>query len=317
MPELNTPGQAKAKAKTVGDYLQTAAFQKHLERILPRQLNSERFMTIALRQLNQVPNLALCSLPTVAGGIMECAILGLEIATMGEAWLIPFENKRQIDGEWTKVWEAELQIGYLGYLSLAWRSEQMKGLDVGAVCEGDDFEFEKGSNAYVRFVPMAGQGDVTAANLTYVYACVQTIYGGTVLDVWDRTHIERIRNVGHSANSPAWRNFYPEMSVAKVLKSVLKFAPKSRELARAITLGDEADAGVRQSFSVDIHGALPELPESFGGQTVDDLKREAAEAQEAEGSADPEGREPVPVEVLKSTQQPADKERAVGDDLGW
>lgn len=303
MPELRQQNDRdedqREGAANLSHYMSSPRFADHLKRILPEHLDSDRFYTIALRQLEAVPDLALCSLRSVAGGILQAATLGLEIGTMGESWLIPYEQPRG-SGDYT----AQLQIGYLGYLALGWRSRQIAGLQVDVVMPGDAFEYQKGTNGYIHHKPQRGR--LRGPDLEYAYAVIQTVHGSHVWDVFSREDVERIRNSGPSGNSPAWLNWYPEMAIGKVLKSTLKFAPKSRELARAIALDDEADAGLAQGFDFDVpllEAETTRAPRQKAAQATADAARAATEARSEEpgDAAEPEPREPETVVV----RQPA------------
>ncbi len=272
----------KSNAATLEDFLQSDSFADHLRQILPATFNSDRFATIALRQTRNIPELGLCDLSTVGASVMEAAGLGLEIGINGECWIIPRQINRKVKGEWEKIWEAGLQIGYLGHLALAWRSTQIAGIQSGVVIQGDQIEFEKGTKGYLRHIPKQGR-IVTMESIDYAYLVADTIYGGTVWEIIDRTEIERIRNSGPSANSPAWKHWPDQMAQGKVAKRALKFAPKSREMARAITLDDAIDAGIHQTF----HGELPTIPASLPtsqtvGNVEDALRQSAKTPQETE-----------------------------------
>ena len=140
-------------------------------------------------------------------------------------------------------------------------------------------------------------------------AIVETTFGGTVWDVIDHAEIERIRNSGPSGNSPAWRNWYDQQAIAKVLKRVLKFCPKSRELARAIALDDLSDANVHQAFDVDIPVLPAEVARTEPERQAEEIRRQAA-SQGSEGGRNSEEppapggqeRELVPVQAKAPAQ---------------
>jgi recombination protein RecT len=248
----------RSNAATLETFLQSDSFTSHLSQILPGTFNTDRFATIALRQCRNIPELALCDLSTVAASIMEAAGLGLEIGINGECWIIPRKvSHKDSRGNWLeKTWEAGLQIGYQGHLALAWRSTMVAGIQADVVIDGDDIDFEKGTKGFLRHRAKKGRVISGLESIDYAYIVIDTIYGGTVWDIIDRVEIERIRNSGPSANSPAWKNWPDQMAQGKVTKRGLKFGPRSREVARAGTLDDAIDAGIHQTF----HGDLPAIP---------------------------------------------------------
>jgi recombination protein RecT len=243
--ELNHPEDAATPTASLAEYLQTDTFKTHLAAILPDHMASDRFASVCMRQLGLVPALASCSLRSVVGGMMTAATLGLEIGTQGECWLIPYKG------------EAQLQVGVWGHMALAWRSEQIKDVQVDVVQTGDLFSFRKGSEPFLHHEPRPGRDLDDIDAIEWVYAVVRTLAGGVVFDAFDREWIERIRSRSQAPNSPAWSNFYAEQAQAKALKKVLKLCPKSRHQARAITLDDEADAGAAQTFDIDTSLLLP------------------------------------------------------------
>ena len=93
MPELKTDSDRAKEKRTntmvLEDYLGSDRFLDHLKQILPEHLDSDRFSTIALRQIRAIPELKSCTMESIAGSVMQAGSLGLEIGTNGECWLIP------------------------------------------------------------------------------------------------------------------------------------------------------------------------------------------------------------------------------------
>lgn len=259
MPELENDKDRAAKGdrhqQTLTQWLNSPRFREGMARILPKHLESERFHSLILRQLSAEPKLAQCTPMSVVGGMMQLATLGLEPGVNGEAWLIPYDNRRKVieDGKevWITVTEAGVQIGYLGHLALAWRSERVSSVQCNYVMKGDHFKHQHGTNGMIEHIP-ADDRPVDPKMMTHAYGIIETTYGGQIWWVLNTNEVERIRNSSPSKNSPAWKNWYMEMAMGKALKRALKFAPKTREMARAITLDDEHDASVPQEFDMDI-----------------------------------------------------------------
>lgn len=278
----------------LSEYLQTDTFQRHLEAILPAHMGSERFVSVCLRQLNVTPELRNCSLESVVGGMMQAATMGLEIGTMGECWLIPYGG------------EAQLQVGVWGLNVLAWRSQEIADVQVDVVIKGETFSFQKGTGGFLHHVPDADR-DLDAGQIDWVYAVVRTLKGGAVFDAFGAKWIERIRGRSKAPNSPAWTNFYPEMAMAKALKKVLRRGPMSRELSRAVTLDDQADAGAKQVWDVDTTHLLP------AGDALDP-KKEAFQKTMESMDRKP-GRKPEPAKAGPQPQPEPEKAGAEGHGL--
>lgn len=278
------------RSASLADYLSSPVFQEIALGITRDPQIVKRIVGVALRQIHEVKNLDQCSPRTFIACVLEAATLGLEIGMSGECWIIPYETPKRSGN-----FEAQLQIGYLGHLALAWRSEKIAGLQVDVVCEGDTFDFVKGTEGFIRHRPRDGR-IMDAASITHVYAVLKTVYGGLIWDVFDKEWIESIRRFAPSGDSPAWVDHYAAMAKGKALKNIAKYAPKSREMARAITVDDQSDAGLRQTFSHDVM-ALPER--SSRGQTLDEAKEASPQ----------DHREPEPAE--RATAKPAEKTAAV------
>ena len=99
---------AEKKPKTIFDVIQAGA--KQFATALPKHINSDRFVRIAITTIRQNPKLAQCSQESLLGALMVSAQLGLEPGTLGQCYLIPFENKKL-----GKV-ECQFQIGYKGLI---------------------------------------------------------------------------------------------------------------------------------------------------------------------------------------------------------
>lgn len=304
MPELKTDEQKQDEQEgntiLLEDYLGSDRFAEQLKQILPEALDSDRFSTIAFRQIRLVPNLNLCDLASVAGAIMQAGSLGLEIATQGECWVIPRERPRG-----SGKFEANLQIGYLGHLALMWRSTQVAGLCCDVVHSDDKFSYRKGTDGFLHHEPKEGR-IIEESTVRYAYAVVQTIYGGTVWDVVDHVEIERLRSAGPSGNSPAWKTWYDKMAMGKALRAAVKFCPKSREQGRAIALDEQSDAGVRQDLMMDLPALPAEVTGSQTSRNVDEaLRRSAQTPKETERD------EPSPSDQMDINQDPQDQREPV------
>lgn len=121
------------------------------EQVLDKRVSPQRLVQTILISVERLPKLLECDRQSLFNAAMSAAVLGLEVdGVTGQAFLIPFKNK------------AQLVIGYKGYSTLAARS----GITIagGIVREGDLFEYELGSSAYARHVPVLGnKGRIVAA----------------------------------------------------------------------------------------------------------------------------------------------------------
>lgn len=122
---------------------------------LPKGWDEKRFVRIALTAISSNPKLAeACALSpaTFLGSMMNAAQLGLEPNTpMGKAYLLPYNNIDKNTGK--KVPMVQFQIGYLGYIDLAFRSGKVKSITAEVRYEKDFWEYEKGINEKLKHIP--------------------------------------------------------------------------------------------------------------------------------------------------------------------
>jgi recombination protein RecT len=105
----------------------------------------------------------------------------------------------------------------------------------GAVYEGDLFEYQLGSEPFVRHQP---QGEDAPDKLTHVYA-VGSINGvqGRIVEVWPVKKITRHRDRFNKVGQRHYSYEHFEMYGRKVaLLQVLKYIPKSIELVKVIQI---------------------------------------------------------------------------------
>ncbi len=225
-----------AAARDFGAMLQSPAMLSQLKMALPRHVTPERLARIVLTQVRQVPKLLECSRESLLGCVMQCAQLGLEPGTLGQAWIIPYGK------------EATLVIGYRGMAQLAWRSAQIAGISARAAFEGDVFNYDYGADK-IEHKP---GGETDPKKLTHVYAIIHTSNGGRLWEVMTRQEVERIRQRSRAGNSGPWQTDYAEMAKKTVLRRLFKIAPCSVEMQTALQLDDAADMGVPQGIDFDV-----------------------------------------------------------------
>lgn len=112
-------------------------------------LPAERIIRTLMVSLERNERLQQCSMPSLVNAAWSAAVLGLEIdGYTGQAFLVPYKIKG--------VLTAQLQIGYKGFNTLMARSGYTP--NSGVYREGDEFEYELGSNPFVRHKPKLGAG---------------------------------------------------------------------------------------------------------------------------------------------------------------
>lgn len=189
---------------------------------LPKHLNPDRMCRLALTAFSQNSKLAGCELSTIFASVVIASQLGLEIGIAGQGFLVPYKGR------------CTFIPGWQGLVDLVSRSGRA-AVWTGAVYEGDEFDWAMGDRPYVKHKPK-GEDDIR--KLLHTYA-VGRAKGSDwpIIEVWaqDRlvSHRDKYNKVGDDHYS--FRNW--EMYARKIpLLQVIKYLPKSIELANAIAL---------------------------------------------------------------------------------
>lgn len=207
------------KSKTIFDVIQAGA--KQFATALPKHVNSERFVRIAITTIRQNPKLAKCSQESLLGALMVSAQLGLEPGTLGQCYLIPFENKK------AGTVECQFQIGYKGLIELLRRSGQLSDIYSYTVYENDDFNIEYGLSRTLTHKPNFDErGEIKG-----FYAVAILKDGAKAFEYMTRDevvkHEEKYRK--GSYKNDVWNKNFEEMSQKTVVKKLLKWLPVSVE----------------------------------------------------------------------------------------
>lgn len=246
---------------------------KELGRALPDHLSAERLARIALTCVRMNPDLTKCTPESFMGALFTSAQLGVE-PVAGRAYILPFNNSRkQADGTWKTIKEAQFVMGYKGLADLFYRHEKAVQLDWGAVHEGDNFQYEYGTNSFLKHVPaLKNRGPVIA------YYVVASLQGGgkpfMVMSVEDcishgKKHSKTFDSkTGEFYKSSPWATSPDSMCLKTVLVQLSKILPLSVQLQRAIA-ADETSREFRQG----IDDAL-DLPDTT---TWEDQKSDAVD----------------------------------------
>ena len=218
----------ESKSKTIFDVIQAGA--KQFATALPKHVNSERFVRIAITTIRQNPKLAKCSQESLLGALMVSAQLGLEPGTLGQCYLIPFENKK------AGTVECQFQIGYKGLIELLRRSGQLSDIYSYTVYENDDFNIEYGLSRTLTHKPNFDErGEIKG-----FYAVAILKDGAKAFEYMTKDevvkHEEKYRK--GSYKNDVWNKNFEEMAQKTVVKKLLKWLPVSVEFLE-MTAKDE------------------------------------------------------------------------------
>ncbi len=250
---------AKTEKKSLRQLIEESA--KELDRALPEHMNPERLVRIALTCIKMNPTLANCTSHSFLGALFTSAQLGLE-PIAGRAYLIPFNNKRQLYGKWMTLKEVQFVIGYRGLVELFFRHDKAVSLNWGTVKQNDVFEYELGTNSYISHKPNKGdRGD------TIGYYVIATLANGGkpfmyqtldecmehgkkhsktfIYKQYDKEKKKMVECDGHFVPSSPWLTNTDSMCLKTVLKMLSKLMPLSVDLQRAIQV-DETSRDYRK-----------------------------------------------------------------------
>jgi recombination protein RecT len=211
----------------------TAQFQL----ALPRGFEATQLVRDALTCLRKTPELARCDSQSVLGGLMSAAQLGLRPAVLGQCWLLPLWNRK------AGHHQAQLIVGYQGYVELAYRSNRIGAMDAHIVYANDEFDVEYGDRPRLKHRPaLREHGDAFG-----YYATARLIPKASKFEFMTREECEDHRDKFAMAKRKdgtiigPWRDHFDQMALKTTVLKLAKLMPKSPELIMALSV----DGGVR------------------------------------------------------------------------
>lgn len=198
---------------------------------LPQHMASQgdRIIKTVVTAAMKNPAILKCTKESILLSVFQSLDLGLEIGNaLGEAYLVPYGSTCQ------------MIPGYRGLVSLARRSGKIRAIEARIVREGDEFDYELGTNPKLVHKPSFAE---TPAEMRVVYAIAFFVDGSTQFEVMVRAEVDAIRKRSRSGNNGPWVTDYEEMAKKTVVRRMSKFLPLSPELSRALEIQAMAEAG--------------------------------------------------------------------------
>lgn len=218
--------QQRGSVKDIRSYLETAAVQEQLAKVLPSHLTPERFARVALTAMTKTPRLLECTRESLLRCLMDCSAVGLE-PNGREAHLIPHRNNK------AGVVEATLIFDFKGLVTLARRTGKIDIFRAEVVCDKDEFEWRDGV-VHHRINFREKRGNVFAA-----YSHVRFVSGADDFEVMQLDEIESIRRRSRSGDSGPWVSDWNEMAKKTVIRRHVKRLEISPELTDALEKDDD------------------------------------------------------------------------------
>jgi recombination protein RecT len=100
----------------------------------------------------------------------------------------------------------------------------VKNITADVICENDNFDYEKGTNPYIKHKPaLSNRGEMIGA-----YAIAFLIGGETHFEIMGSDEIAKTRNTSESKNSDysPWKNWESEMWKKTVVRRLFKYLKK-------------------------------------------------------------------------------------------
>jgi recombination protein RecT len=223
------------RVDTVSDLLK--AMREQIALALPRQMDVDRFVRVAMTTLRTNPRLLACDPQSLRAALMISAQLGLEPGgPLGHAYLVPYRA------------EVTFIVGYRGYIDLARRSGLVRSVYAEAVREGDEFEWTLGLHRDIVHRPARERGEVT-----HVYA-VATYRDGMDPDflVLDRAKVDSFRRRSKAADDGPWVTDYEAMALKTAVRRLATWLPLSVEMARAVAIDERSISASTTLESLDL-----------------------------------------------------------------
>ena len=257
--------------------------QNELAKALPKHMNAERIARIALTCIRTNPDLLQCTPESFLGALFTSAQLGIE-PVAGRGYLLPFYNKRKTSDGWKTYREVQFVLGYKGVIELFYRHSKAIKIDWGVVKEFDEFDYELGTNSYLRHKPNKANRGGTIG----YWAMAELQGGGKPFHYISRAdaiehglkHSKAVdQKTGELYKTSPWVTDTDSMCLKTVLVQLAKLLPLSVELQRAID-ADESSRDYRKGMAA-VGDNMLDVPETTEWTNTDDV------ADEQPGEAEP------------------------------
>lgn len=207
-------------------------YEDHVKQLLGRKygISANEFMVKALNAVKKNPELLKCTPQSLYGSILYFAEIGLPFNTPEQfGYILPYKQKG--------VMEATPIIGYKGLIEIAYRNPKMKSLRIQAVYDNDDFDYEYGTEEYIKHRPT--HSNRGALKAVYAIAKMDGIDPMFVVVHKDELiKIQKLSKSGGSAYSPYnnGTDVFNVMQSKVALKLLFKTLPKTDNEALITTL---------------------------------------------------------------------------------
>ena len=211
---------------------------------------SREFISSVLELAGAEPKLQECEPNNLIQECLKAASLKLPISKqLGFAYIIPYNQSKQINGQWKKVMTANFQPGYKGLLQLAIRSGQFKHLNADVIFKGEKAELDKVKGTFTI------TGEKKSDEIVGAFSYMELINGFEKGMVWSSgrclEHASKYSKSYQYAEKTGkkdslWHTDFGVMCIKTMLLQLFKYAPMSIEMQSAVE-ADSSDTNINNA----------------------------------------------------------------------
>ena len=269
----NTQVATQQNNMSLGELMHSPAVVGKLNEVWNSPQMANSFMSSVISVANGNPQLRNAEPMSIIGAAMVAATMQLQvIPTLGQCYIIPYGKK------------AQFQVGYLGLLQLCQRSGQFKKILAAPVHEGEYVSGDEFDEEYV-FDKKQKKSDKVIGYM----AKFELLNGFTKVAYWDiekvKAHATKFSQAFRAGFNSPWKSDFDAMAQKTVLKSILKFAPKSIEMQNAVTFDQSViNTNTSDVQDLDIDAFAPEYVDNIESEKKENIAAMAAEAAKADAA---------------------------------
>ena len=269
----NTQVATQQNNMSLGELMHSPAVVGKLNEVWNSPQMANSFMSSVISVANGNPQLRNAEPMSIIGAAMVAATMQLQvIPTLGQCYIIPYGKK------------AQFQVGYLGLLQLCQRSGQFKKILAAPVHEGEYVSGDEFDEEYV-FDKKQKKSDKVIGYM----AKFELLNGFTKVAYWDidkvKAHATKFSQAFRAGFNSPWKSDFDAMAQKTVLKSILKFAPKSIEMRNAVTFDQSViNTNTSDVQDLDIDAFAPEYVDNIESEKKENIAAKAAEAAKADAA---------------------------------
>jgi recombination protein RecT len=253
----------------------------------------EQFVADVVALVRNNPALATCDQVSLVASCLQAQTLGLYLnLAMGQAWIIPFEDKKE------GITKATCQIGYKGYVQLAIRSGQYRKLNVISVKAGELISWNPlEEEISIELIP--DEKERAKAETIGYYAMLEYLNGFRKAMFWSKEkmqeHAKQYSQAYRNDLRKGWTNSFwskdfDSMAIKTMLRQLIsKWGIMSVEMQTALESdGKLADGSYAEGNVLDADFVPSPIPQQAVSDTPEDAMdietdpTAAAEEYEAE-----------------------------------